>query len=121
VHNCWDLDWREVVVPESSPLGFRPCKCLLVDFEDVRHKLHLFGPQKVKPVEVEGIEAFLGEARAQCELGRVCRKCGKGEEGILGTASNDTKVFREGSGNWVVLRSRQDTYLMVMTTRVSGN
>jgi len=66
-------------------------------------ELHLFRPQKVEPVEVEGVEAFLGEVCAWCELGRVCRKCGKREEGILGTASNDTKVFREGSGNWVDL------------------
>ena len=66
-------------------------------------KLEFFWPQEVILVEVECIKTFLCEPGAGCEWGRGSGKWRKGEEQVLGAASDDTEVFGEGGGHGVDL------------------
>jgi len=52
---------------EMSTLCFGPCECLLIELEDMCHKLDFFRPEEVVAVEVQGIEAFLYEAHSRSE------------------------------------------------------
>ena len=57
-------------------------------------KLEFFRPKEVEAIEIEVVEAFLGEACARCEGRWVSWKRWKGEERVFGTASDDAEVFR---------------------------
>jgi hypothetical protein len=62
-------------------------------------ELEFFGPKKVVGVEVEFVEAFLGEALAGRKVGRACRERRKREKGIDGDAANIVEIFGESSGD----------------------
>jgi len=69
--NHWDLNRSKVLIVKSTLFLLRPCQGELVDFEDMNYKLEFFGPQKAVRVEVQLVEAFLCEAFARCEVGRM--------------------------------------------------
>jgi len=62
-------------------------------------KLEFFGPEEIETIEVEIVEAFLGETCAGCERRRVSWERRKGKEGVFRAALDDAKVFRQGGSN----------------------
>jgi hypothetical protein len=73
-----------------------PREAELVELEDVLQEFQLFGPQEVKPVKLQGIQAILSETLARHEVGRRGRKGGKGKQRVLGNAADVAKVLRKG-------------------------
>ena len=75
VFNNWNFDRSEILIAEPPFLHLSPSQPKLVDFEHMLKKLEFLWPEEVVRIEVELIEAFLGESFARREVGWVGWKC----------------------------------------------
>jgi hypothetical protein len=84
------------VKPAALSLG--PSEHTLIELKDVLSKLLFLQPEELVMVDVEIVESFLHKAGTWHERGRVGRERRQGEQRVLGSSSNDAKVFGEGGG-----------------------
>jgi hypothetical protein len=71
---------------------------MLVELKDVLSELLFLWPEEPVTVDVEIVESFLRKAGTWREWGRVGQEQRQGEQRVLGSSSNDVKVFGEGGG-----------------------
>ena len=56
-------------------------------------EFEFFRPEEAVGIEVELVEAFLREAFAGCEVGRMCRQRREREQGIFWNATDSAEFF----------------------------